>query len=131
MKKSILFLSISAMLMFSCSINQPSPETKLYADLCISPDKYNLPIKLSEFKEANAVIKYGTGASYAYFWYIQIEGHENTPFTPCMFPEEFKRNGMKVIISGTSYTLNCKAGMPCGGMASGPFVIDSIKQVEN
>ena len=131
MKKSILLLALLCVLLFSCNKNQPSPDDKLYSDLCISPDKYNLPIKLAEYKNQNAVIKYGSGSSYAYFWYIEIEGNERQLFSPCIFPEEFKRDGMKVIISGTSYTLSCKPGVPCGSAANMPFVIDSIKQMEN
>jgi hypothetical protein len=131
MKKSILLSSLLCLLLFSCSKNQPSPDEKLFADLCITPDKYNLPIKLWEFKDANAVIKYGTGVSYAYFWYIQIEGYEKQLFSPCTFPEEFKLDGMKVTISGASYSLNCKQGTPCASAANTPIIISSIKLMEN
>lgn len=117
--------------MFSCSKKHPSPDDTLYADLCISPDKYELPVKQLEFKNKNAVVKYGTGASHAYFWYIQIEGYEKQLFSPCIFPEAFKQDEMKVIISGTSYTLKCKPGIPCGSAANTPIVIHAIKQIEN
>ena len=131
MQKNILFLSLLGMLFLSCNKNQPSLDEKLYADLCISPDKYATPVKQLEFKNKNAVIKYGTGAYYAYFWYIQIEGYEKQLFSPCTFPEVFKQDGMKVLISGTSYSLPCKPGIPCGSAANTPIVLYDIKQVEN
>ncbi|UTA68132.1 hypothetical protein [Emticicia sp. 21SJ11W-3] len=130
MKKTILLVSGMCMLSFACSKNQPLLDEKLYAELCISPDKYQLPVKQLEYKNKNAVIKYGTGVSNAYFWYIQIEGNEKQLFSPCAFPEAFKCDGMKVIISATSYSLNCKSGIPCGAGANTPIVIAEIKQRE-
>ena len=130
MKKNILLASAMCILLFACSKNQPLLEGKLYSDLCINPDKYQLPVKQLEFKNKNAMIKYGTGVSNAYFWYIQIEGYEKQLFSPCIFPEEFKHDGMNVVISATSYSLNCKSGIPCGSGANTPIVIDDIKQLK-
>ena len=129
MKIYTLFLSLVCLLSFSCNNDHPSPVDKLYEDLCISPDNYYLPVKQLEFKNKNAVIRYGSGASYSYFYYIDFEGYENRFYTSCKLPEEFKQNGTKVIISGASYTYDCKPGTPCGSAANTPFVIDSIKKL--
>ena len=132
MKNIILFV-VAFILFNSCKEKTAVPDKnvealKYYDDLCLEPVNV-VATKDKDFIEEHATIKYETQLHSIPFYYISIKGFENRYFSSCKLPENFKQDGLKVIITGAAYSYNCIPGKPCSDGVITHFLITNIKQL--
>lgn len=100
-------------------------DAQLLKKLCITDiSNYKSITKKENYNNIEGTVLEKRGVDYA-IYYIKIN---DNLYSSCQIPDFLKRNGMKVILDGTSYQLifNCEAGNPCGILEAFPLFITKI-----
>jgi hypothetical protein len=98
----------------------------LFNELCISnKSNYSTPEKWEDLKEVEGVIFEKKGIPNSIF-YIKAN---NNLYSSCKLTNELKKDGLKIVFSGTSYKLSyiCKAGEACPSFEGIPLITSHIK----
>lgn len=126
MKKISIALSILIFVGSSCKPSYVNNDVStLFDEFCITDkSKYQTPIKLEDLSNVEGVIFEKKGISNSIF-YIKAN---NSLYSSCKLSSEFKKEGLKIIFSGTSYRLTyiCKSGEACPSFEGIPLIISNI-----
>ncbi len=127
MKKTSIVLSISFIIgSISCKPAIVNNEVSFrFDELCITDkNKYETPIKLEDLINVEGLFFEKKGIPNSIF-YIKAN---NNLYSSCKLSNEFKKEGLKIVFSGTSYRLSfiCKSGEACPSFEAIPLIISHI-----
>jgi hypothetical protein len=126
MKKISIFLAVLLFSGSSCKPSYVNNEVSILLDeFCLTDkSKFENPVKREDLINVEGIVFEHKGLGESKF-YIKAK---NSLYFSCKLSNDFKKNGLTIIFTGTSYFLKeiCKAGEPCADREGIPLIISTI-----